>query len=291
MKKILVIALALISISTLNAVPRKVSLHAHQGEFYYAPPNSAPAVKKAFDSGSKYVEFDVAITDSGEMICVHWDHELKHQWGINKPLAKITRQDIDNARPTPAAHRNKPEFMDMKLTELDDVLAVTPRDGYLIVDIKRGGKDFDKKFDAAVMKAGLQRSHMYLPLFALEGFRKISKEYNKAYLTRYLHKPSPEKNLSAEDMIEMANKHPLKKYIKIISIGQAGHGEEFFKRLNDKDYFRKIRAAGYLASAWTTDDVKVAKKLIEEYEVDILYTNRAESMRKDLGLKPERRSR
>ena len=278
-------------LTSLYAREHKVSLHAHQGEFFYAPPNSAPAVKKAFDSGSKYVEFDVAITDSGEMICVHWDHELKHQWGINKPLAKVTRQDIDNARPTPDAHRNKPEFINMKLTELDDVLAVTPRDGYLIVDVKRANKDFYKKFDDAVIKAGLQRSHMYIPLFALEEFRKISREYNKAYLTRYLHKPSTEKNLSAEDMIEMANKHPLKKYIKIISIGQAGQGEEFFKRLNDKDYFRKIKAAGYLASAWTTDDVKVARKLIEEYGVDILYTNRAESMRKDLGLLPERRPR
>lgn len=288
MKKLLFLSTILMFACVLFAQEqKKVTIIAHQGEMKLEPPNTPQSVKRAFDTGSKYVEFDVAETESGELICVHWDNELKYQWGINKPLPKVTKEDIENSR-----HQWKhvlARYPDIKLPVLDEILAVVPKDGILIVDIKRFTKDFPKKFDDAIMKAGLKRSNMYIPHAFIMEFRKISKQYKNAMYSIYLHKPSTEKNLTAEEIIEYVNNHPAKKYIKNIGIGQAGQGKEFFKRLNDKDFFRKIKAAGYQAAAWTTDSLADAKCLIEEYDVDIIYSNIAEKMRSDLGLPKDRK--
>ncbi len=260
-----------------------VEIYAHQGESMLAPENTPQSIKLAFDKGAKFAEFDVSITDSGEMVCVHWDEQLKYIWGIDKPVSKLTRQDIENSKLSPK-NRFAEEYPDAKLATLDQILAVVPANAYLLVDIKIFNADFPKKFDDAIIKAGLKRSHMYIPVGLLEHFRKISWEYNKAMYSVYLHKPSSEKNLTAEQIIETAKNFKMAKYLKSINIGQAGQGEEFLKRLNDVDFFKKIKAAGFKAGAWTTDDPKLAKKLIDEYGIDILYTNKAAEMKEKLGL-------
>ncbi len=275
-------------ICSFSYIAEAVSLHAHQGEFFLAPPNSAEAVRLAFEKGSRYVEFDVFITDSNELYCVHGDPEVKHQWNIDKPATALTRQDIENSRFRKNWYGN--DFSHMRLSTLDEVLAVVPTNGFIVADIRLPNKKecFFKKFDEAIVKAGLRRSNVIIPVQFIKKFREVSKEYNKATFTLYLNKPSPEKNLSAEEIIARVKKHKEGKFVKMISIGQAGQGEEYLKRINDKDFFRKIKAAGYKAAAWTTDDSKFAKKLIDEYGVDIIYTNRAEAMRKDLNIPRER---
>ena len=276
---------AVISAQTLFGAYENIQLHAHQGEFYLAPPNTWASVKKAFDLGSKYVEFDVGITDSGEMICVHWDYELSSQWGINKTFAAVTAEDIEKSRPSSSLPYAS-EYKDMRLNTLDQILAVVPKDGYLIVDVKRSNAVFPKKFDEALQKAGLSRSNMIIPHGLINKFREISTEYDKATYSIYFSSdPGTNPNQTAEFLIADAKR--ISPYIKIMSVGQAGEGTLYLQKIG-KDFFKKLKAAGFLCAAWTTDSPALAKQLIDEYGVDIIYTNKAADMRKKLGKPRER---
>ncbi len=288
MKKLLTITLA----STLTCISYAVSIHAHQGEWTNEPANSWVAVKKAFDTGSKYVEFDLCFTKSGEFICVHCDNSLKGQWHINnKKIADVTKEDIEQSRPKQKKYAER--YPNMRISTLDDILRITPKDGCLIVDVRGFRKGYAEKFDEAVVRAGLKRENMYIPAGLIHHFRAISKEYVNAYYTIFLSKPSTEKNLTAEEIIKNAKNHKNKEFIRIISIGQAGYNlaGDYLKRINDKDYFRKFKKAGYLASAWTSNDPKMVKTLIEEYDIDIVYSDRADFIRKTLNIPAERKKR
>lgn len=273
------------SASAIFGAYENIQLHAHQGEFFLAPPNSWASVKKAFDLGSKYVEFDVGITNSGEMICVHWDGELNAHWGITKTFADVTAEDIKNSKLSPSLPYAS-EYSDMKLNTLDQILAVTPKDGYLIVDVKRSDSIFPKKFDEALQKAGLSRSNMIVPHWLINEFRKISTEYDKATYSIYFSSdPGTNPNQTAEFLIADAKR--ISPYIKIISVGQAGEGSLYLKKIG-RDFVKKIKNAGFMFAAWTTDSPALAKKLIDEYEADIIYTNKAADMREKLGKPRER---
>lgn len=293
MKRIILTSIIITTLTLiLNAQenPRRIFL-AHQGECYIEPPNTAPSIKTAFDWGSKFVEFDVAISDYGVLICSHDSGELKRYWGIDVPLEKVTMEDVAKtklSKDVVGAER----YPNLKVSTIEDIFAVTPKDGFLFVDIKRFNKDFAKKFDEALKKAGLKRSHMIIPLFAIEEFRKISKEYDKAVLTVFTGMPDLQRTFTIEEIFETINKYEGrgKEFLKIVGIGHVGFGEKtFLKKIKgDKDFFKKIKAAGYIPMAWTTHSEGFSKKLFETYGVEIICTNKAAHMRKELGLPRER---
>ena len=295
MKRLSLISILAVATTIGYAIPvEQVEFRAHQGERFLAPQSSAEAVKKAFELGSDCVEFDVAMTNDGSFICLHDRGALKFYWGIDKPIAEVTKQDIENAVLTPKARKTFLEdYPNMKPTTLDDVLAVTPKDARLIVDIKRYTPTFAKEFDKAVVRHGLNRKNMILTR-NFDDFRKISPEYAQQIEmnTTVIGFPNkPPKVHPVEVYIGWAKKHKYAANIKFISIGQAHFGEHFLEQLPSKDFFKKIKAAGYKSVAWSSDDPEMIKKLAEEYDVDVIYTNKASFMREYFKIKPPRKAK
>ena len=293
MKRLFITSILASLTGILFATPvEKVEFRAHQGERFLAPQSSATAVKKAFELGSDCVEFDVSMTDDGSFVCVHDRGALKAYWGIDKPINKITKQDIEASSLLPKARKGFfRDCPDMKISTLDDVLAVTPKDCRLIVDIKRFTPTFAKEFDKAVLRHGLKRSNMILTRH-FDAFRKISPEYAQVIEinTSVIGFPNkPPKIMPAEHYIEIAKKHKYAKHIKFISLGQAHFGEHFLEQLPSKDFFKKIKAAGYKSVAWSSDNPEFIKKLAEEYDVDVIYTNKASFVRKYFNITPPRK--
>ncbi len=286
-----IFAFAILSLTSVVCFAKetpKVQIWAHQGESRLEIPNSPMAVKRAFELGSKYVEFDVSITNSGEMICVHGAHELKSHWGITKKLKDITREDIEKSK-IKLKHFSK-KYPNAKLPTLEQIFAVVPPDGILVVDVKRFNEEFVKKFDTLLQKAGLKRSQIIIANRSVElakMFKKISPEYNK-FRTSYFFGEKWKNNASAEEVIKHTTRGE-KDIFYTIGIGQAGLEKKYLKFLSqDKDYFRKIKSAGYVPCAWTTDNPELAKKLIHEYGVEIVFSNKASFLREKLGLPKER---
>lgn len=262
--------------------------YAHQGECTIEPPNTAAAVKTAFELGSKYVEIDLFMTKSGELVCIHCNNQLKSMWETGgKKVEELTKEDILKTR-LKKGYKYAAKYPDMHISTLDDVFKVTPKNGYLIIDARGFRPGYAEKFDEAIARAGLERSKMILPIYAMDSFRKLSKEYNKGVIFIWLSKKPPEKNLTAEQVLAGQKKGKNFKFLKWLGIGQAGFGaKDYCARLNDKDYFRKFRAEGIAPCAWTTDDPEIAKVLIDEYDVEVIATNKPAEMRKALGYPKE----
>lgn len=275
--------------SICSAIELKdVKLVAHQGEFLLEPPDTPMSVKKAYELGSKIVEFDVFDTDENQMVCFHGPNELKWHWGINKPPRKLTREDVKNSR---YAHKAfKQRYPNQTIPTLEEILAVVPKDGMILLDSRpQDPKRFAKLFDSALLKAGLKRSQIIPTLSSLNELREISPEYTGAILFHCFN-PKAQKNISAEELIAVAKRHKNAVHIKYIGVGQAGWGTDLFLKLvNDKDFFKKIKAAGFIPCAWTTDEPELVKILVKEYGVEFILTNRASWMRQQLGIQKDRK--
>lgn len=271
-----------------DAKTPKVQIWAHQGESRLEPANTPMAIKRAFELGSKYVEFDVYITNSGEMICVHGKGELRAHWGINKLPKDITREDIEKSKLQIKHFAER--YPNAKIPTLEQIFAVTPKDGILVADVKNFNEEFVKKFDELLLKAGLKRSQIIVAnrnAKLAKMFKKISPEYSK-FRTSYFFGEKWKQNAPAEDVIKHTTRDG-KDIFYTIGIGNAGLEKNYVKFLSqDKDYFRKIKAAGYVPCAWTTDNPELAKKLIYEYGAEIVFSNKASYIREKLGLPKER---
>lgn len=286
MKKIILATICAASIC--SAVELKdVKLVAHQGEFFLEPPDTPMSVKKAYDLGSKIVEFDVFDTDENQMVCFHGPHELKSHWGFAKPPRKLTKEDVKNSR---YAHKHfKQRYPNQTIPTLEQILAVVPKDGTILLDSRpQDRKRFAKLFDEALLKAGLKRSQIIPTTASLNELREISPEYTGA-IWFHCFNPKAKKNISAEELIAIVKKNKNAKHIKYIGVGQAGWGaEKFLNLVGDKDFFKKIKAAGFIPCAWTSDDPTLIKKLAEEYDVELVLTNRASWIRQQLGIPKDR---
>ena len=156
---------------------------AHRGLWVEAklPQNTVEAIRAAYDAGAQVVETDFNLTDSGEMICLH----------DVKALATMT-DDVVEPRKITAADRARINLGEkLKLPKsyriplLEDVLAVVPKNGILQSEIKVYGKDYARKFDAAVKAAGLAETNIIVSSFSFSSLKDFHRQC-PAYRTLWL---------------------------------------------------------------------------------------------------------
>ncbi|MFF3248270.1 glycerophosphodiester phosphodiesterase [Streptomyces sp. NPDC002870] len=73
---------------------RTVSVVGHRGDPYRVRENTLPSLRSAFERGADAVEIDVRLTRDGVPVLLH-DDSLKRLWGHDRPLAKLTRAEVD----------------------------------------------------------------------------------------------------------------------------------------------------------------------------------------------------
>lgn len=77
-----------------NESMRTVSVVGHRGDPYRVRENTLPSLRSAFERGADAVEIDVRLTRDGVPVLLH-DDSLKRLWGHDRPLAKLTRAEVD----------------------------------------------------------------------------------------------------------------------------------------------------------------------------------------------------
>lgn len=73
---------------------RTVTVVGHRGDPYRVRENTLPSLRSAIERGADAVEIDVRVTRDGVPLLLH-DDSLKRLWGHNRPLAKLTRAEVD----------------------------------------------------------------------------------------------------------------------------------------------------------------------------------------------------
>ncbi|MFI2352310.1 glycerophosphodiester phosphodiesterase [Streptomyces sp. NPDC019443] len=73
---------------------RTVSVVGHRGDPYRVRENTLPSLRSAIERGADAVEIDVRLTRDGVPVLLH-DDSLKRLWGHDRPLAKLTRAEVD----------------------------------------------------------------------------------------------------------------------------------------------------------------------------------------------------
>ncbi|MDQ0940397.1 glycerophosphoryl diester phosphodiesterase [Streptomyces sp. V1I1] len=77
-----------------NGPMRTVSVVGHRGDPYRVRENTLPSLRSAVERGADAVEIDVRLTRDGVPVLLH-DDSLKRLWGHDRPLAKLTRAEVD----------------------------------------------------------------------------------------------------------------------------------------------------------------------------------------------------
>lgn len=110
-----------------------VQVAAHRGDVQNAPENSMSAIWSAIEKGVDAVEFDVMMTEDGEIILNH-DTTLQRVAGIPTRVDEMTYAEISKVD---IGYRFSEEFIGERIPTLDQVLEeVREENVNLIVDIK-----------------------------------------------------------------------------------------------------------------------------------------------------------
>ena len=156
--------------------PLKMTDIAHRGMWDKSvPQNTVEAIRRAYESGARWVETDFHHTKSGQMVCMHADKELKRYTGCTKRVVDLTPDDIATLDLGSADKLDRP----YRIPLIDEVLAVVPKDCVLQAEIKGYSPQYADLFDAAVRKAGLTEANIVVSSFQYDALKDFKAKYPK----------------------------------------------------------------------------------------------------------------
>ncbi len=128
---------------------------AHRGFSSKAPENTLPAFQAAIDSLADYVEFDVQMTQDGEMIILH-DTNLSRTCGVNKFIWNTT---FDEVRALDAGSWFSKEYIQTQIPTLEEVISLCKGKILMNIEIKGNNhfKDLEEKVVAMIQQYGIQK--------------------------------------------------------------------------------------------------------------------------------------
>ena len=99
----------------------------HQGDYATCPDDTAESLKLAAEKGCQFVEFDVQRCKTGEFVVLH-DHELEKKTDLK---GYVWQKPFDYVRSGHIIWRDR-HYPDMRISTLEEALAVLPRENFLI---------------------------------------------------------------------------------------------------------------------------------------------------------------
>ena len=253
------------AIAALLAMPggatgrHKMILLAHRGESYIAPENTLAAFKMAWDKGAKAVELDVYLTKDHKIVVMH-DANTKRTGG-----ADLVIKDTDSAelRKLDLGKWKGDQFAGEKIPFLEEALALIPKGGRLLVEIKCGVEILP--ILQKVLDKSRKRSQVTIISFSLDVVA-ASKKLMPDRPTYWLRSPAKDPDTG----------NPLRYDRKLIQTTLDNHldGLDLNYLGLTKDYADAVKAAGLALWTWTVNDPAEAKHQME-LGADGLGTDRA----------------
>ena len=110
-----------------------IQITSHRGSSLQAPENTMPAIEKAIENMTDYIEIDVQMTKDGEVMLMH-DQSLKRTTGVN---AKMQDMTYDEVIMLDAGSWFDEEFAGTSVPSLEEVIKTVKGHANLNIELKK----------------------------------------------------------------------------------------------------------------------------------------------------------
>jgi glycerophosphoryl diester phosphodiesterase len=242
-----------------EAMPAAVKLVAHRGEAHDAPENTMAAFELAAQRGVDGIEFDLHLSADGEIMVAH-DADTARMSGQKLVMAKTSSEEL---RRLDVGSKKNSAFAGEKIPFFRE-LAVFRQPGRPLYAEIKCGPEIIPVLQREIEALKLEPEELLFISFKADVVAAVRRELPryKAYLLVGLKFKDGNVVPTAAELIETLGK-----------IDATGADVKGIREL-DKEYFDRIKAAGFEFHVWTIDDPGTARKFAG-WGVDSITSNRA----------------
>lgn len=216
----------------------RILITAHRGASSDYPENTCSAVKGAYETGADFCEIDVQKTRDGRLAVIH-DKNLKRLTGMNKKVWELDMEDIKALSVKEGASLlEEPEH----IAELSEVLSISKETGLLMnVEIKphgHGDSDIAELVVSEINRAGC-RDNCFISSMKRAVLKEV-KRIDPSMKTVYIS------SLAFGDPSELDFADGISVEVSFVS----------------RELASLAHRAGMEVSAWTVNDIGVAREVI-----------------------------
>jgi glycerophosphoryl diester phosphodiesterase len=230
---------------------------AHRGASSDAPENTLRAFQLGWEQGADAIEADFHLTRDGQIVCMH-DGTTGRTGNADLKIGECTLEELRKL--DVGVHRGA-QFAGERIPTLAEVLATVPKGGKVFLELKSGPAI------AAAVRAELQNLQ-----FPLGQVMVIS--FDSAVLAESKRQMSQVKTswLCGFHGLRGGWTPTIEEILKVLHECRADGLDANAHESVDREFVRKLRAAGKGFHAWTVDLPATAKRFAE-LGVDSITTN------------------
>lgn len=219
---------------------------AHRGASKYAPENTIPAFKLAWEQGADAIEGDFYLTKDGEIVCIH-DKDTKRVSGVKKIVADMTLAEL---RKLDVGAWFGEEWKGTLIPTISEVFATIPDGKKIYIEIKSRSEILPGLFEE-LAKSGLNKNQVFVISFDKDVIRNFkSKEPGiKAFWL------SDFKRDKFSGRIEPS-------FNSVIDVLRQTRADGFSSthKIIDDSFIKAIQSEGFEYHVWTVDDPETARR-------------------------------
>jgi glycerophosphoryl diester phosphodiesterase len=264
---LLTLAVALCMIPAMPAAAQVIV--AHRGASHDAPENTVAAYKLAWEQGADGGEGDFYLTKDGQIVCVH-DPTTKRTGDKDLPVATSTLAEL---RTVDLGVKKGPKFAGERIPTLAEVLAVIPPGKLYFIEVKCGPEilpELQRVIEASAVKPEQLRIISFNAKVIAESKKRLP-AIKAHWLTSFKRDPKTQAWAPTPEKILATLKE----------IGADGLNADRNTEVLTPEFVARLKGLGLETVAWTVDDPKVAKTLVDA-GVWGLTTNRPAFLREAL---------
>ena len=241
-----------------------VEIIAHRGASGDAPENTLSAMKLAWEQGADAIELDLWLSKDGKLVVFH-DADTKRFADTPRKVAEMTWHELQ--RLDVGAWKGE-KFKGERIPALEPILDTIPQGKRAVLEIKCGPEILPqlKRVIAASGKGPKELAIISFRHDTLTASKKVFPDIEHYFLHGYKKDTATGELPKLPDMLRLAKE------------ANAQGLDLHFDWPMTKAFVNEVKAAGLKLIAWTVNDPKVAKRLIDA-GVDGITTDRPQLLR------------
>jgi glycerophosphoryl diester phosphodiesterase len=249
-----------------------LELVAHRGASYDAPENTLAALRLGFEQGADAVECDIYLTQDGRIVLMH-DPDTLRTAGVSNRIA-VTQSSILRRLDVAKWGQWQGKGFSEPVPYLSEALKLVPEGKRIFIEVKCG-PEILPELERVLKASGKKPEQTPLICFNYDTLRQAKERLPKLEMYWLAGADKKKQFAPVEELIEKAR-----------AANFDGLDLNYGFPI-DKEFVRKVHAAGLKLYTWTVDDPAVAAREAEA-GVDGITTNRPQWLREQLGLRASR---
>lgn len=217
---------------------------AHRGASKYAPENTIPAFKLAWEQGADAIEGDFQLTKDGAIVCIH-DKDTKRVSGVKKIVKDTTLEEL---RKLDVGSWFGEKWRGTQIPFISEVFATIPDGKRIYIEIKSGSEILPGLFEE-LAKSGLKKNQVFVISFDKDVIRDFKRK--DAGIKAFWLSDFKKDNFSGG--IEPS-------FNEVIGVLKETGADGFSSthKLIDNAFIKAIQKEGFEYHVWTVDDPETA---------------------------------